>query len=110
MDAQLTLLKILLVFKCRLSNPADPVNIGTVGTVVDRLVGWGTSNYWTGRYIYMVSEYTGSNLQIYDMGGEYAQQLQAGNIQTSVLSVDNNASVGGDANITGGLTVDNLNR
>ncbi|MEI9913654.1 MAG: hypothetical protein WDN66_01455 [Candidatus Saccharibacteria bacterium] len=87
-----------------ITNPASPTSVGSLNIGN----GGGESIYVQGRYAYVVSTgYIGLNpiLQIFDLGGEYTQQLQAGGIETSTLQVDSNASISGDENIQGGLTV-----
>ena len=84
-----------------ISNPTQPLS-ATNGSVVTG--GQPQSIFVQGRYAY-VANYTSGTLQIFDIGGAYIQQLQAGGIQTSTLSVDNNASINGDTSISGGLTV-----
>ena len=56
-----------------------------------------------GRYMYLINSSTG-HLNIYDLGGAYTQQLQAGSTQTGTLQVDQSASVSGDLSVGGGIT------
>jgi hypothetical protein len=80
------------------SNPISPVTVGTITTGTSP-----NSVYVQGRYAYVASN--GSGLQIFDLGGAYIQQLQAGGTETGTLTVDSNASVGGDESISGGLGI-----
>ena len=87
-----------------ISNPANPGTVGSVATSEGpRTV------FVQGRYAYIVSfPSTGSNtLQIFDVGGAYVQQLEAGGTETGTLQVNNNASINGSAAIQGGLNVGN---
>jgi hypothetical protein len=83
------------------SNPASPVSVGTV-TTANTPVG-----IWVqGRYAYTVAQpgATGQ-LQIFDMGGAYIQQLETGGIETGTLATRENAAIGNDLDVRGGLTV-----
>jgi hypothetical protein len=67
--------------------------------------GSGTNSvYVQGRYAYVVDNGS-SNLQIFDLGGEYTQQLEAGGAEVGTLAVDTNASISNDLSIGGGLTI-----
>ncbi len=81
------------------SNPTAPVSVGSVATG-----NYPQSVYVQGRYAY-VANYNGNTLQIFDLGGAYVQQLQAGGTETGTLSVDTNATIGGNQSITGSLGV-----
>ena len=78
---------------------ANPTIVGTVATGSNPY-----SVYVQGRYAYVVNDGS-SSLQIFDLGGAYVQQLQAGGIETGTLQVDSNANVSGSESITSGLTV-----
>ncbi len=83
-----------------ISNPANPISIGSVGS------GSGSYQdnvYVSGRYAYIANGSAGA-LQVFDLGGAYIQQLQAGGTETGTLQVDNNASIFGDESIQGGLS------
>jgi hypothetical protein len=56
-----------------------------------------------GRYAYE----TGSTgyLQSFDLGGEYAQQLETGGLETGTLAVDSDANFNGNASIAGGVQI-----
>ncbi len=79
------------------SNPASPVNLGTFSAGSYDIV-------FSGRYAYLNS-YGGNTITAYDMGGSYIQQLEAGGIETSTLSVNNDVSVIGNTSLAGGLQV-----
>ncbi|HET9850005.1 MAG TPA: right-handed parallel beta-helix repeat-containing protein, partial [Candidatus Saccharimonadales bacterium] len=55
-----------------------------------------------GRYEYTVGT---TSLIVYDLGGTYSQQLEAGGITASTINADSNLQVAGDASIVGGLAV-----
>jgi cytoskeletal protein CcmA (bactofilin family) len=44
-------------------------------------------------------------LQIYDLGGAYIQQLEAGTIETGTLQTRDTVTVGNNLDVSGGLTV-----
>lgn len=44
-------------------------------------------------------------MEIFDLGGTYTQQLEAGGTETGSLQVSSNAQVGGDFNVQGGISV-----
>jgi hypothetical protein len=83
-----------------ISNPYDPVTVGYVST---NTVPTGMSIQ--GHYAYITHNTTTNSLEVYSLGGEYAQQFQAGGIETGTLQVDNNAQISGDTSIQGGLNV-----
>ncbi len=78
------------------SNPASPTSVGTYAS------GALTSIHPQGRYLYATES---SNFRVYDLGGAYVQQLEAGGIETSTLTTNSNVSIGNNASIQGGLTV-----
>jgi pectin methylesterase-like acyl-CoA thioesterase len=81
------------------SNPSSPVSVGSVST------GSGPYGvYVQGRYAYVIN-YTSNTLQIFDVGGSYIQQLEAGGILTSTLESVGNATIGNDLAVVGGLNV-----
>jgi len=80
------------------SNPAKPVLLGTSNP------GGMQGIYVSGRYVYTTSG-TGSSIYVYDVGGEYAQQFEAGGAEVGTLQVDANAQVAGDTSVQGGLSV-----
>jgi hypothetical protein len=82
-----------------ISNPTSPRNIGSVATIngVHTL-------YIQGRYAY-VANTAAAQLQIFDLGGTYTQQLEAGGAEFGTLQVDSNEQIAGDSNIQGGLSV-----
>ncbi|HEV2412974.1 MAG TPA: hypothetical protein VGS28_04210 [Candidatus Saccharimonadales bacterium] len=84
-----------------ISNPDNPISDGTVST------GSGSGPFdmkVVGRYAYVTNNST-NNLLVYDLGGSYIQQLQAGGAEFGTLQVDANATVAGDQNVQGGLSV-----
>ncbi|MFA6604350.1 MAG: tail fiber domain-containing protein [Patescibacteria group bacterium] len=82
-----------------ISNPAAPASVGSVATSN------GTNTVFVqGRYAYVISGTTGNTLKIFDVGGAYIQQLEAGSLETGNLSVRNNLKAL-DAAFTGGVTV-----
>ena len=48
-----------------------------------------------------------SSLAIFDLGGAYIQQLQAGGAELGSLQVDTNAQIAGDENVSGSIGVGN---
>jgi hypothetical protein len=87
------------------SNPASPtlVTSGSISTGA-------SSNPLNGlvvqgRYAYVATTGTGDALQIYDVGGVYAQQLEAGGAEVGTLRVDGDTSLGGELSIQGGATI-----
>jgi hypothetical protein len=46
-----------------------------------------------------------NKLQVFDLGGEYTQSLEAGSAEFGTLSVDTGASIVGNTSIGGGLNV-----
>jgi hypothetical protein len=89
------------LFVFDVSNPAVPVDVSGGG------VATGTSPQYVevqGRYAYLTSS-TASKLQVFDLGGTYIQQLEAGGAEFGTLSVNSNSNFAGDTNIAGGLQV-----
>jgi parallel beta-helix repeat protein len=82
-----------------ISNPAKPTMIANLNTDVtpDALA-------VSGRYAYVVNN-TSNTLQVFDIGGAYIQQLEAGGAEVGTLAVDSNANFAGDANLQGTLSV-----
>jgi hypothetical protein len=81
------------------SDPSSPVSVGTVPTDSNPL-----SLYVQGKYVYVVNQYS-FTLQIFDVGGSYIQQLEAGGILTSTFESIGNATIGNDLTVVGGLSV-----
>ncbi len=81
-----------------ITNPASPSTVSSISSTFPDGIAV------QGRYLYTVSPST-NNLSIFDAGGAYVQQLQAGGAQTGSLQVDMNAAVNGDLVIGSGLTV-----
>jgi hypothetical protein len=83
-----------------IANPSDPILITptiTTGTSP-------SSVYVSGRYAY-VTNFGSASLQVFDLGGEYATQIQAGGVEVTTLTVDSNSQINGSEAITGGLSV-----
>jgi hypothetical protein len=57
-----------------------------------------------GRYLYGIDN-ANSALDIYDTGGAYVQQLEAGGIETGSLTVQNSTQILQDLNVSGGATI-----
>jgi hypothetical protein len=58
----------------------------------------------SGRYAY-VACYGANTLQVFDLGGAYIQQLEAGALETGTLQTRDTVTVGNGLNVHGGLTV-----
>jgi hypothetical protein len=96
------------------STPAAPLSVGSVPAASNP-----NSLAVAGRYAYVVNSV--GTLQVFDVGGAYLQNLEAGAIETGTLqtrdtvTVGNNldvrggATVSGSARISGGLGVDSIN-
>lgn len=81
-----------------ISNPYSPRSVGSFATDSSP-----AAIKIQGRYAYVV---TGSNsMQVFDVGGTYTQQLEAGGIKTGTLSVNSSARISGDTSIQGGLQI-----
>ena len=81
-------------------DPTNPTSVGDFSAGSSNP----TSLVVSGRYLFNANS-SSNLLQIFDMGGTYDQQLEAGGIETGTLSVDTNATVNGDESISGGLGV-----
>ena len=60
--------------------------------------------YVQGRIAYVAS-YAANNIQLFDLGGAYLQQLEAGVILTSKISVYDSVWIGNNLDVVGGLNV-----
>lgn len=82
-----------------ISNPTNPVVVGfTPGGPEDIAV--------SGRYAYVVGyANSGPVAEVFDLGGAYIQQFEAGSIETGSLQTRDTATVGNNLNVRGGLTV-----
>jgi hypothetical protein len=85
------------------SNPDGPQTVGTIPLIAGSN-SYSDAVYVSGRYAYVTNN-TSNYLQIFDLGGAYIQQLQAGGAELGSLTVDTNAQINGDQDITGGLNV-----
>jgi hypothetical protein len=100
----------LVVFD--ISTPSSPKKVGSVSSgMVPGGAGCtvGGSDgprglFVLGRYAYLTAN-TANAFAIYDMGGTYTQQLEAGGAEVGSLQVDSNAQVAGDFSIQGGAAV-----
>jgi hypothetical protein len=81
------------------STPSAPVLAGSINTGITP-----SSVVVSGRYAYVANLY-GSTLQIFDLGGAYIQQLEAGALETGTLQTRDTATVGNNLDVRGGLTV-----
>lgn len=86
-----------------ISNPAAPAIIGTINTTIG---GNPNNMYVQGRYAYSAN-WTSNAIQVFDLGGSYIQQMEAGMLEASTISVRMNAQVGNDLDVKGGLTTGN---
>ena len=82
-----------------ISTPSTPVSVGSVNTgsgprAVDI----------SGRYAYVVNQ-TANTLQVFNLGGAYVQQLEAGAAEVGTLQTRDTATVGNSLDVRGGLTV-----
>ena len=83
------------------SVPATPVSVAVYSPFLNIF-----SLVVQGRYAYLGGTgQTGFGFQIYDLGGTYTQQLEAGGIETGTFATRSNAAVGNDLDIKGGLSV-----
>ena len=82
-----------------ISNPASPVILGTYNAA-SALRGISVQ----GRYAY-IADNGASALDVIDLGGAYLQQVEAGGLQATNLTVDANSILGGDVTVGGSLQV-----
>lgn len=81
------------------SNPAAPAAIDNVATGNDPF-----GLFIQGRYMYAPSYGTTDSLLVYDIGGAYLQQLEAGGIEATTLATTGRATLA-NATVQGGLQV-----
>jgi hypothetical protein len=81
------------------SDPTAPVSIGSVSTGASPF-----EVFAQGRYIYVPSV-GGDVLQVFDTGGAYVQQFEAGGIEAGTLALRTNLQVANDADIRGGAVI-----
>ncbi|HVW66935.1 MAG TPA: FG-GAP-like repeat-containing protein [Candidatus Peribacteraceae bacterium] len=83
------------------SNPASPVLTSTIkmaaGSTPEQIA-------VKGRYLYATQLISPATIQVYDLGGEYVQQMEAGGIETETLSVRTTIQ-GMDASLQGATTI-----
>jgi uncharacterized protein YjbI with pentapeptide repeats len=84
------------------STPSSPVSVGSISTGTTP-----TSVSVVGRYVYVANENDNSvgSLQVFDLGGAYIQQFEAGAIETGTLQTRDTATIGNNLDVRGGLTV-----
>jgi hypothetical protein len=87
------------LYVINISNPSSPTIANSVSDASGPI-----SVYVQGRYAYVINHYS-YILQVFDLGGAYIQQLQAGGAEVGTLTVDTNASVNGSESIVGSLGV-----
>jgi len=81
------------------STPSAPVSVGSVNTG-----GQPVFVAVAGRYAYVANN--GANtLQIFDLGGAYIQQFEAGAMETGTLQTRDTITAGNNLDVRGGLTV-----
>ncbi len=86
-----------------ISNPSKPIDVSAGGVNTAAIP---TAIFVSGRYAYVSSPLnSGAGFQVYDLGGMYTQQLEAGGAEVGTLQVDTNGQVAGDFNILGGATI-----
>jgi hypothetical protein len=81
-----------------ISDPTTPTSVGSITTGLTP-----HSVAIQGRYAYVVSN--ASTLQSFDLGGTYAQSLEAGTLEASNVAIQQALSVNQSASIAGGLMV-----
>jgi fibronectin-binding autotransporter adhesin len=86
-----------------ISTPGTPIAISsysaTAGSAAAQAV------IGSGRYLYVGTGNSTYGFQVFDIGGTYTQQLEAGGVETNTLSVRGNSSIVGDETIQGSLSV-----
>ncbi len=80
------------------SNPVKPIKIASVATAGASTDGYGL--FVQGHYAYV---YSGNKIQIFELGGTYTQQLEAGGAKVGSLTVNGNSQLTGDLSLQGGL-------
>jgi hypothetical protein len=86
------------IYVVDISNVTNPILVGTI------LTSQGPFDLTiSGRYLYVINIL--KELLIYDIGGSYIQQLEAGGILTTTFETLENATIGNDLKIKGGLYV-----
>ena len=82
-----------------ISTPSAPVILGTYN-VASALRGISVQ----GRYAY-IADNGASALDVVDLGGAYLQQVEAGSLQATTLTIDGSSTLAGDTTIGGALQV-----
>ena len=83
------------------SDPANIVALGFADTGVDSTP---ISLHLTGKHVYVASE-TADKLSVFEVNHLESPTLQTGNLQTTYLDVIDNAAIGNDLAVHGGLQV-----
>ena len=84
-----------------ISNPASPVEVNSNNYTGDSVVRGMTLS---GRYLY-VGDYGAGTFDVIDTGGLDLPAASIGNIQSSDITVWNNADIGNNLNVRGGLNI-----
>ncbi len=80
------------------SNPASPMSLGSRVTI-----GFPSALVVSGRYAFLISS-NNNEFQIFDLGGAYLQQVEAGTIEAGTLQTRDNVMVGNNLMVRGGLS------
>jgi hypothetical protein len=81
------------------STPSSPVIVGSVYADGPRTVAV------AGRYAYVANYgYNTNTLEVFDFGGAYVQQLEAGAMEVGTLQTRDTVTVGNNLDVRGGLT------
>ena len=82
------------------STPSSPTVVGSMPTNAAP-----NDVFVQGRYAYVVSNATSpGTLQVFDLGGSYIQQLEAGGMEVGTLQTRENMTVNNDLDVRGGAT------
>ncbi|MEA2701859.1 MAG: hypothetical protein QOE22_568 [Candidatus Parcubacteria bacterium] len=80
------------------SQPGSPVQVGSYTTANSA-----NNLYVSGKYIYVATNGTTGGFQVLDAGGAQLPLASIGNINTNLLTVDENANFGGEIYAQGGI-------
>jgi hypothetical protein len=86
-----------------ISSPTSPTYIGFMNGANNNM---GLSV--VGRYLYTTGYNVNPSLMIYDLGGTYSQQVEAGDTQTGSLNVTGDTTLGGNLAAAGSITANGL--
>jgi hypothetical protein len=81
------------------STPTAPALVGSVPTNAGPRI-----LVTNGRFGYLVNQSGTSTLQVFDLGGAYIQQFEAGAIETETIQTRGNATINNDLDVRGGAT------